>query len=109
MTHPPIPPAVTDFLAEHVDSVSTLDTLLLVRGGLERTWTPGEVARVLVTSEMLATSQLDHLLRHGLVQRERGGYAYTRAGAHAGVVDVLADCYARRRHTVIGLIYRPAV
>ena len=102
-----IPASVRAFLAEHIDSVSLLDALLLVRAVPDRTWTASEVARALVTSETLAASQLDHLRRHGLVRREGDGYAYVPAAGDAATVDELADCYARRRHTVIGLIYRP--
>jgi hypothetical protein len=39
---------------------------------------------------------------------DEGVYVYAPSGENAAAVDALADCYARRRHTVIGLIYRPA-
>src|SRR4051794_18566548 len=91
MSDHPIPPAVGAFLAEHIDSVSLLEALLLVRAIPERTWTADEVARVRVTSETLATAQLDHLRRHGLLRRHDGGYRYAPADEHTATVDALAD------------------
>jgi hypothetical protein len=103
-----IPAQVRTFLAAHIDSVSLLDTLLLVRAVPEKPWTASEVARALVTSDSLAAGQLDHLRRHELLRPTENGLSYAPSAEQAATVDALADCYARRRHTVIGMIYRPA-
>jgi hypothetical protein len=103
-----IPEPVRTFLADHIDSVSLLDALLLVRAVPEKAWTATDVARALVTSETLASSQLVHLRRHGLMRQEGSSYTYAPTAEKAAAVDALADCYSRRRHTVIGLIYRPS-
>jgi len=95
---------VRRFIAEHIDSVSLLDVLLLLRAAPDKAWTADEVSRALVTGEELAESQLATLVRHRLAVSEREGFRYA-GGARAEVVDDLAECYAKRRHTVIGLIY----
>jgi hypothetical protein len=99
-----IPAAVRAFLAEHIDSVSLLETLLLMRSAPGRGWTPRDLAVALVSSETLAAAQLERLRRDGLLRRQERGYVYAPADDMAVVLDSLAGCYARRRHTVIGLI-----
>jgi hypothetical protein len=100
-----IPEAVRRFLVEHIDSVSLLDALLLIRATPEKRWTPAELGRALVTGERLAATQLRTLRDHRLVRDEDGAFRYAPAASEGGTIDALAECYARRRHTVIGLIY----
>jgi hypothetical protein len=102
-----IPEHVRRFIARHVESVSLLDVLLLLRAVPDRQWTPAEVGRALVTSENLSAGQLDHLRAHGLLIERDGTYVYSPAAKEAASIDELAECYARRRHTVIGLILSP--
>jgi hypothetical protein len=100
-----IPEPVRRFLVQHVDSVGLLDALLLLRAAPDRRWTPQELARTLVTGERLAVDQLGLLAVHGLAVAQDGSYRFNSSCPHALTIDALADCYARRRHTVIGLIY----
>ena len=99
-----LPPDVRAFIARHVDSASLLDVLLLLRAAPEKSWTAAEVARALVTAEGLATDQLRKLLAAGLVVEHEGGVRF-RPGGEAATIDELAECYAKRRHTVVGVIY----
>jgi hypothetical protein len=99
-----IPEHVRRFIAQHVDSISLLDVLLLLRAVPDKRWTPQEVGRALVTGEKLAAGQLEHLEKHGLVSEEDGAFLYSPGATDRASVDELAECYARRRHTVIGLI-----
>jgi hypothetical protein len=100
-----IPKPVLRFLAEHVDSVGLLDTLLLLRASPEKRWTPEELGRALVTSERLAAGQLRQLTAHGLAVEHGGAYSFDSSSPHDQTVASLAECYARRRHTVISAIY----
>lgn len=107
-THPPadIPAPVCRFLADCIDSVSLLDALLTIHASPGRSWTAAELGRARVSSEPLAAAQLEKLRGCGLLRAGDGGFVYAPAAEQAQMVDALADCYARRRHTVIGLIYR---
>ena len=89
-----------------MESVSLLDALLLLRAVPDRPWSADEVGRALVTSANLARQQLEHLRAHGLATERDGAYSYD-PGTEGENIDELAECYARRRHTVIGLILSP--
>lgn len=100
----PVPLSVRQFVVERIASVGILDVLLLLRATPEKTWTTKELGRATVTSEAIAQDHLEQLARHALVRADGDGYVYA-PGDDADVVDELADAYARRRHTVIGIIY----
>jgi hypothetical protein len=104
---PEIPESVQRFIAQYIESVSALDVLLLLRAVPGKWWSADEVGRALVTGEMAARTQLEQLGRLGLVSEDDGAFAYPPDLPQADTVDELAECYARRRHTVIGLIYGP--
>ena len=99
-----IPDEVRRFIAAHIDSVSLLDVLLLLRAAPDKDWTPAETGRALVTSESVAETHLRQLERQGLVKAGEGGFRYT-PGGEAASIEGLADCYAKRRHKVIALVY----
>jgi hypothetical protein len=100
-----IPVDVRQFLAEHIDSVAVLDVLLLLRAAPDKLWSAAEVGRALVTGEAPAATQLERLREHRLAVDVDGRYRYAPPADHEATVDALAECFARRRHTVIGLIY----
>ena len=100
----PLPAPVRRFISEHVESVGMLELLLLLRATPEKTWTALELSRALVTTEELIADNLRRLERDGLVTQADGVYTF-RAGRSEGTLEQLAECYARRRHTVIGVIY----
>jgi hypothetical protein len=100
-----IPTDVRQFLAEHVDSVALLDVLLLLRAAPEKLWTPADVGRALVTGDAPAAMQLERLREHRLAVDVDGAYRYAPPADQEATVDALAECFARRRHTIIGLIY----
>lgn len=96
-----IPNDVRRFIAAHLDSVSVLEVLLLLRAAPGKPWTAEEVGRALVTKPIAAEGFLRHLRDHGLASEHDGAYRY----APHRTVDAVAECYASRRHTVIGLIF----
>ena len=105
---PEIPDNVQRFIAQYIESVSALDVLLLLRAVPGKSWSADEVGRALVTGESAARTQLEHLRDRGIVTDRDGAFSYPPEQPHARTVDDLAECYARRRHTVIGLIYGPS-
>ena len=96
-----IPHHVRRFIAAHLDSVSLLEVLLLLHAEPERRWGPEDVGRALVTKPRTAAGFLRHLRDHGLAAEHDGTFRYARHRS----VDALAECYAARRHTVIGVIF----
>jgi len=100
---------VRRLIADHLDSVAQLEALLLLRAAPERAWTPADVSRALVTRPEPAARLLEHLHEHGLTARDdgSGGHRYAPAAVPASVVDALAECYATRRPTIVGLVFAP--
>jgi hypothetical protein len=96
-----VPEPVRRFIAEHIESVAQLEALLLVRAAPDKPWSVDEVARGLVTRHDPASLLLTHLAAHGLVVQDGDGFRYNGAR----VVDDLAEAYATRRTTVVGLIF----
>ena len=96
-----IPRDVRGFIAAHLDSVSALEVLLLLHADPDRPWTPEDIGRALVTKPQAAAGFLHQLRDHGLASERDGTFRYARHRS----VDALADLYATRRHTVIGLIF----
>lgn len=106
MSAPGIPREVERFIAERIDSVALLEALLLVRAAPERSWTPDDVARALVTRSDHAGALLGQLAGEGLLETDGAAYRYA-PGDLSRDVDALAECHATRRPTVIGLIFAP--
>jgi hypothetical protein len=100
-----IPSDVRHFILEHIESVSLLEVLLLLRAAPDKRWTAAEVGRALVSGETPAASQLETLRRHRLAVETDGEYRYAPPPDQQATVDALAECFARRRHTVIGIIF----
>lgn len=99
-----LPESVVRFIAEHIDSTSQLDALLLLRAAPDKSWTAHEVGRALVTGDNAAEIHLQHLCTVGLAERAGESFTYS-PGRTDRTVDQLADAYAKRRHTVIAVIY----
>lgn len=101
-----LPAPVERFIAQRIDSVALLEVLLLVRAAPDRDWSADDVGRALVTRPEHAGALLDQLVAEELLTRPSDGYRYT-PGALERDVDALAECYATRRPTVIGLVFAP--
>ena len=101
-----LPRGVQRLIAQRIDSVALLEALLLIRATPDRVWTPDDVGRALVTRPEHAATLLASLADGLLLTAEGGGFRYT-PGDVAADVDALAECYATRRPTVIGLVFAP--
>jgi hypothetical protein len=100
-----VPEPVRRLIAEHIDSIAQLEALLLLRATPSMWWSDEDVARALVTRPKPAELLLAHLVRHGLAEERDETYHYAATGDLGAAVDMLADAYATRRPTVIGLIF----
>lgn len=103
-----IPEGIRRLITERIESVAQLEVLLLLRAAPDKTWSVTEVARALVTRPDAAAGFLRHLVDRGLVRQEGDdAFRYAASGELGDDVDGLAQCYATRRTTVIGLIFAP--
>jgi hypothetical protein len=106
-----IPDSVRRLVADHVESVSQLEVLLLLQGGGDELWSPADVSRRLKTPAEHAEAALAKFARAGIaaVEVDAGGeprFAYRPASvAIKKAVDTLAARYATHKTTVIALIF----
>ena len=108
-----IPSEVRAFIAEYLDSVVQLETLLMLHAAPDKGWQADDLARELRIDRAWAEGQLAGLCQQGLLTHGQAGgvaeYRYAPAAAVRGAVDGLAKAYAERRVTVISLIFaKPA-
>jgi hypothetical protein len=108
------PEHVRRLLAEHVDSIEMLESMLLLRRLRPAALTADELSTRLYTSPRSAAMRLDDLQSAGLATRAGEGAAatYTYASDSGDLDRAIADLeqiYAQRRTSVINFIYaRPS-
>ena len=101
-----VPPQAARFLGEQVESVRQLEVLLLLRSEPGRSFEPREVSETLSSSPAWAAQMLEDLRDKRLVAATGDAYRYAPADAAlASTVDTVADLYARRKTTVVSLIF----
>ena len=102
-----VPDPIARFLNVNVENVAQLELLLQVRAAPDRWWSGADVARDLATRPLVAERDLAHLHARGLVERAgetTPSFRYA-PGSLAPIIDQLADIYARRRTTIVNLIF----
>jgi hypothetical protein len=98
--------AAERLIAEHVDSVGTLDLLLLLHGGRDRTWTSVELCENLRCPEGWIEGRLALLIHLGLLAEvEDDRYQYRRGRRFGSAVDDIARVCRRNRAAVTRLIF----
>jgi hypothetical protein len=100
-----IPAELRDFIARHIDSVGQLEALLLLRDNAERGWSASELAARLYVAEAEAAAILAHLAVQGFVTVKGETVQYDRQARQAGMVDRLAETYARQLIPITNLIH----
>lgn len=99
-------PAVCAFLDEHIFSASQLEVLLLLRSAPDSTVTVPDLSRRTALPPSSLGPWLDAFVSRGLLRRDDAQYRYAPADAQvAGVVDLVADAWARRKTTMTRYIY----
>jgi hypothetical protein len=104
------PENIRHFIADHIGSVSELETLLLLRHRSDQAWTAAAVAREMYVPVETAATHLSRFASVGLLTLSAGpdGPAYSYAPRSAELdklTGALADLYRERRVAVISLIY----
>lgn len=106
MTKQPIPADVKAFILEHIDSITQLEALLLLRTSPEAEWDVTKAARQLYVPESVATDVLARLLADGFLSRNRQAYRYSpKSSELAEMVDRVAEVYRRYLIPVTNLIH----
>ncbi len=103
-----IPAEVEQLLADHIDSVEQLETLLLLLGGGRSDWDAESVSGALYTSVESAADRLASLHAAGILDKDPGRPTYCykpRTTALDRAVRSLAAIYPARRVTIISLIF----
>jgi hypothetical protein len=101
-----VPTAVRRLIAERIESVHQLEILLLLRAAPDKSWSPREVARALVTGVETSEDWLQRMAHDGFLVRDRDKYRYAPATAELDHgVDGLAESYAKYRVAVVTLIF----
>jgi DNA-binding MarR family transcriptional regulator len=108
-----ITPRVRQFITDHVESVMQLEVLLLLAAQPGKVWTATELAQQLRIDEAWVDAQIRGMGARGLVGVAEGPppqFRYDPRAAELGqAVAELAQAYADRRVTVIGLIFSKPV
>ena len=98
-------PRLETFLASHIDSVESLELLLLVARGTA-SWRAEAAAERVGIDRDVAEAKLDSLASAGLLSRDEAGFRYSPGSDEVRklVLD-LAREYTDRRANVINVIY----
>lgn len=99
-------PAAERLILQHIDSVGSLDLLLLLHGGRERDWSVTQLCRSVRCPEGWAADQLARLVAIGLVdQKQDGRYEYRSGRRYGPAVDQIARACRRDHAEVTRLIF----
>jgi hypothetical protein len=99
--------AVKRFLAVNIVNVAQLEMLLFLRRERSQTFSADDLASPLRTRPVVAERDLAHLAERRLIEPSADGpgrYRYA-PGELDAVIDQVADVYAKRRTSVVNLIF----
>ncbi|HVV60878.1 MAG TPA: hypothetical protein VHD14_03875 [Pseudolabrys sp.] len=89
----------------HIDSITQLEALLLLRANSEKRWDVPHVAARLYSSEDETREVLTRLNADGLLSHEEGRYRYSTSGEMQTLVDRTAEVYRRHLIPVTNVIH----
>jgi hypothetical protein len=102
------PAELRAFIAQHIESLAQLETLLRMRQDRDRTWDADALAREIYITADMAAGIIADLERRGFVQRTPDPPAFRYSPANADfdrLLDQLGALYHERRVAVITEIY----
>jgi hypothetical protein len=105
-----IPPRVRRFVAEHIQSVTQLELLLLLHGDPAMERTAEEWGREMRRPAVWTAAQLERFVAAGLVVSSGGNvrrYAFHPHDAVPRSVDEVAETYRRQPTSMTALIFSP--
>jgi hypothetical protein len=102
-----IPPEVRDFIIRHIDTVSQLEALLLLRANPERTWDIATTANRVYASKEQIAEVLERFSAEHFVVRDGDSYRYqSRDSATDATIGQLASIYASHLIAVTNMIHQ---
>jgi hypothetical protein len=111
MSPPPISPRVLKFIAEKIDSVAELETLLIMSDDEQRLYSVQEIASRLYTEAQKAGRILDALVRRALIVAEGEPPRFRFSPTHSDdrkVFAEVADAYRRNLVAIATYIHSKA-
>lgn len=105
MSDEAVPDVVRDLIQRHIDSVSQLEALLLLRANPADSWAASLIARRLYAPEGDIVRALARLCADGFLERDHDTYRYDCSVEKREKVDRLAEVYSRHLITVTNLIH----
>jgi hypothetical protein len=104
----PISDEIKSFIFACVDSVSLLETLLLLFADPAKSWTVKSLATELRGSSASSERALEKLKKFGLVEEAPHGFQYASGDSlRDSMLRALVEAYRVQRHTVLGLVFSP--
>jgi hypothetical protein len=101
-----IPGDLRDFILRHIDSVSQLEALLLLRANPEEEWDVGRTAQRLYVDAQEVTEVLARLCADGMLTCRQGLYRYSPESAETrAMIDRLGDLYGQHLIPVTNMIH----
>jgi DNA-binding MarR family transcriptional regulator len=100
-----LPPAVKQFIVQHVESLAQLEVLLYVRQNARHAVHPHELANTLALTPEMSSGILADLVRRGFAVREDGCFRYQVTSEVDHLIEELANAYRSLRIAVTNEIY----
>lgn len=102
-----VPQPLQEFIRDYVDSIETLEILLLLNRAPDTFWTTTAIDSHFGMKQGTADKRLQAMLRNGLVTRgTSGGYRFMpRDEAQRALVAALATAYGDRRASVVNTVF----
>ena len=104
----PLNDEVRQLIARHLDSVESIDILLLLRRSPQTYWGAPAIAEQLGIAPDIARAKIEALRSSGMITvgEQTGAFRYAPPDERTrGAVDELAALYATRRASVINTLY----
>lgn len=104
---------IRNFIFENIDSVETIETLLLLRENASRSWNADQVSQELRSDAASVQRRLRHLFERDLLEKTKDTqdalmieYRFRpRNDQLRSCVEQLSELYRERRYSVIQLIF----
>jgi DNA-binding MarR family transcriptional regulator len=101
-----IPPAVREFITRHIDTVSELEALLILRAHPKESWTLDQLANRVYVSRRGISEIIERFAAEGFVKREDDRYRYDCKDATLEeTIAELAQRYASHLIPVTNMIH----
>jgi hypothetical protein len=101
-----IPPDVREFIIRHIDTVSELEALLILRASPDERWDNGRIAARVYTSERETAQVLERFASDGFLERDGETYRYHCKDPDADrTIGGLARSYASHLIAVTNMIH----